>query len=364
VDPFKLATTATLPQCLVDRRVVAELAVVRVIIAAAQRLLVAEHESGEGRIMLEDRAPRCLTVDGSGRVWCGTRGHGVLASDNGGLTWREAGLEGRDVTAIAAGGPAVVYAGTEPSAVFRSDDGAPWRELEGLLDLPSAGTWSFPPRPWTHHVRAIRVHPHDSDRIWVAIEAGALIRSRDGGGTWEDRVPGGPIDTHTLVTHPAAPGRLWSAAGDGWFESQDNGDSWQSPEEGLEDGYLWGVAVDRGDPKIAVVSAASGPTEAHFVARAESRVYRRQGSSPWVRVDRGLPEPRGTTTAELVADPSSAGAFWAASNRGLFRTTDAGHSWQRIVFPWPHEFEGARVDALAVVPSHAPAVPSRPPAAA
>jgi ligand-binding sensor domain-containing protein len=332
---------------------------VRVIIAAAKRLLVVEHESGEGRILLDDRAPKCLAVDAVGRVWCGTRGHGVFVSTDGGLTWGEAGLEGRDVTAVAAGASGVVYAGTEPSAVFRSEDGESWRELEGLLELDSAETWSFPPRPETHHVRAIRVHPQDTDRIWVAIEAGALIRSRDGGRTWEDRVASGPIDTHTLATHPAAPGRVWSAAGDGWFESEDDGDSWQSPDQGLEDGYLWSVAVDRGDPKIVIVSAASGPAAAHSVRQAESRIYRREGSSAWVAVDSGLPEPRGTTAAELTPDPSSAGAFWAASNHGLFRSIDAGLSWHRIVFPWPQEFEEVRMDALAVVPSDSVAIASR-----
>ena len=49
-----------------------------------------------------------------------------------------------------------VYAGTEPSALYRSDDGGEtWHELESLLELPSRPTWSFPPRPWTSHVRWI-----------------------------------------------------------------------------------------------------------------------------------------------------------------------------------------------------------------
>jgi hypothetical protein len=53
-----------------------------------------------------------------------------------------------------------IYAGTEPSALFRSDDGGrTWRELRALLDLPSSPTWSFPPRPWTSHVRWIPPNP-------------------------------------------------------------------------------------------------------------------------------------------------------------------------------------------------------------
>ena len=41
--------------------------------------------------------------------------------------------------------------------------GGTWRELTGLLELPSRPTWSFPPRPWTSHVRWIAPSPHAAD---------------------------------------------------------------------------------------------------------------------------------------------------------------------------------------------------------
>ena len=153
-----------------------------------------------------------------------------------------------------------VYAGTEPSAVFRSDTGGDgWVDLAGLRALPSAGTWSFPPRPHTHHVRWIEADVRVADRVFVAIEAGALVRTFDGGRTWRDRVRGGPYDTHTAVTHPLAPGRVYSAAGDGYFESTDAGGSWRSPQDGLKHRYLVGVAVDPADPDTMIVSATDGP---------------------------------------------------------------------------------------------------------
>jgi hypothetical protein len=47
-----------------------------------------------------------------------------------------------------ADGFGIVYAGTEPSAVFRADNGADsWVDLAGLRALPSADTWSFPHAP-------------------------------------------------------------------------------------------------------------------------------------------------------------------------------------------------------------------------
>ena len=55
------------------------------------------------------------------------------------------------------------YAGCEPSMLFRSTDGGQtWQELESLQSIPSRPTWSFPPRPWTSHVRWIAPSPHDA----------------------------------------------------------------------------------------------------------------------------------------------------------------------------------------------------------
>src|SRR5439155_22580080 len=130
--------------------------------------------------------------------------------------------------------------GTEQSAVFRSEDnGRTWQECTDLSGLPSASEWSFPPRPETHNVRWIEPNPHVAGRLLVAIEAGALIRSRDAGKSWQDRTHDGPRDTHQLVTHLSNPARLYSSAGDGYFESYNGGDTWQRFEEGLRHKYLW-----------------------------------------------------------------------------------------------------------------------------
>ena len=101
-------------------------------------------------------------------------------------------------------------------------------KFDGFNKLKSSSTWSFPPRPWTNHVRWIEPDANKEGYIFVAIEAGALIKSFDGGKTWKDRVENGPYDTHTLVSHKKAPQRLYSAAGDGYFESQDYGLTWEN----------------------------------------------------------------------------------------------------------------------------------------
>ncbi len=298
----------------------------RTYVALPDAVLVLSNGSAERS--LEEASPQCLALDPSreGRVFCGTWDRGLFRSDDEGRSWSPLGQE--QVTAVAVDADGVVYAGTEPSALYRSEDsGASWTERRAMRDLPSAPTWSFPPRPHTSHVRWITPDPDVRGRLFVCIEAGALLRSTDGGETWEDRRPDGPIDTHTLV---AAGGCLYSAAGDGFMQpgrgfsmSRDAAETWERPHDGLREHYLWGVAVDEADPQTIVVSGARGPQQAHAEHSAESTIYRRSESGEWIESTDGLP-PRAGTNAWVLAWHD--GAFYAASNVGLFRSPDAGAS--------------------------------------
>jgi photosystem II stability/assembly factor-like uncharacterized protein len=336
--------------------------VTALVIPTEQALLIARRASRwVVEAYLRGTSPECAAADPlhPARVYCGTRGAGVWRSDDAGRTWAPVGpgIAHREITAVAVGPtePAprfgVVYAGTEPSAVFRSDDGgATWRDLPGLRTLPSASTWSFPPRPETHHVRWIEPDPGAAGRVFAAIEAGALVRTLDGGRTWLDRVPGGPYDTHTAATHRLAPGRVYSAAGDGYFESDDAGERWARRVDGLRHRYLVGIAVDPADPEAVVVSAAAGPGVAYGPGHAEAHVYRTTGRRPWEPATRGLPDARGTTVSRLATHPEEPGVVYAANNRGVFRSADAGRRWEALDIPWPPGALAGGVEALLCLP--------------
>src|ERR687887_29581 len=107
--------------------------------------------------------------------------------------------------------------------------GSPWTELEALQDIPSRERWSFPPRPWTHHVRWIAPDPHDEQALLVGIELGGLMSSDDGGATFSDHRPGAKRDTHFVAWHPHAPGRAYQSAGDGAPWSDDGGGTRDPP---------------------------------------------------------------------------------------------------------------------------------------
>ena len=323
-------------------------------IATRNALLVVRHGTVEQH--LKGLAPVSISIDETdpARLYVGTWANGLWRSTDLSRTWEPAGagIPHAEITAVAVERAAdsytgVVYAGTDPSTLSRSEDGGEtWHELTALTELPSATSWSFPPKPETHHVRWIEVHPTLEGRLYVAIEAGALVRSTDGGETWQDRVQGGPIDTHTAATHLAASGRLYSAAGDGYFESDDGGESWSRPMDGLQHGYLVGVAVDPGDPETVLVSGASGPYLAYRPSNAEAYIYRRIGGRPFELAIEGLANGRGTVASRLATHADEPGVIYAVNNHGLFRSKNGGMSWKAQEIAWPDGVFRHGVDAL------------------
>lgn len=139
-------------------------------------VVVKEHNDNyETTYHLQNMQPTCIAVDPfqKNRVYCGTFGRGLWLSDDSGDSWRpigdsyryfdfpkEDGILHSSITSITissneqVNGYGVVYVGTEPSALFRSENGGEtWTELKNMKSLLSSYTWAFPPRPFTHHVR-------------------------------------------------------------------------------------------------------------------------------------------------------------------------------------------------------------------
>ena len=235
-----------------------------------------------------------------------------------------------------------MYAGTEPSRLFRSDDrGESWRELEALLELPSRPSWSFPPRPWTSHVRWIAPSPHDADLLLVGIELGGLMRSSDGGQSWQDHRPGAQPDVHSLAWHPHAPGRAYEAGGGGAAFSTDAGETWQPADEGRDRHYTWSVTVDPDDPDCWYVSASTGPYAAHGRRDPQARIYRRRDGEAWQPLAGGLPEPLPAMPYALLATDGR--LFAGLANGQLWESRDQGDSWA------PLRLSGDPLDALVAL---------------
>lgn len=286
---------------------------------------------GDAEVLLDRPGLQCVAVDPrrSERILAGGRGSGLWESEDAGATWRDAALPATDVFSVAVS-PAdgALYAGCEPSALYVRHDGAAWQELAALRELPSAPTWSFPPRPWTSHVRWIAPSPHDAGLVLVGIELGGLMRTTDGGETWADHRPGAQRDVHALAWHPTEPGRAYEAAGGGTAWSHDGGQSWEPADNGRDRHYTWALAVDPADPDSWYVSASPGPFEAHGNRAARAALYRWRGGGPWEELDLGLPRPLDTMPYALTATDTRLVA--GLRDGRLFESTDGGDSWQAL----------------------------------
>ena len=287
------------------------------------------------------------------RLFVGSFSDGLFCSTDGGENFEQI---GHDMIAgaithvtIDPSDPETILCGTEPSAIYRSTDaGRTWKKMDGLTAVPSADHWSFPPRPDTHHVRWVEIAPDDPDRWYVGIEAGALVMTTDGGETWIDRPSGSRRDNHTLATHAAVPDRIYSAAGDGYAESTDGGETWQEMLDGLDHRYVWGLAVDPGNPDTRIVSAASGASQAHGHQRAESYLYRRQGNEQWHRVQSDSLQTGSGIPRAVLTNGTGAGSFIAATSQGVFSSHTAGDTWEPIA-SWEGRYDTDSPRAIAVV---------------
>ncbi|HKO65220.1 MAG TPA: hypothetical protein VJU13_08455 [Candidatus Nitrosocosmicus sp.] len=336
------------------------------ILASLQNSLLVVDSSKDGwkvQEHLKGLNPNSLALDSkNSRAYCGTFDNGLWKTDDNGHTWDETSLKtsGYNIMSLATSpmekgekGFDKLFVGMEPSIIYSSiDGGATWKKIDEFNKLPSASTWSFPPRPWTHHVRWIETDVNNKEYIFAAIEAGALIKSNDGGKSWIDKVKDGPYDTHTLRTHKKAPQRLYSAAGDGYFESTDYGNTWYSTNKGLGNHtYLYGIAVNSDNPHNIIVSAASNAWKSHAIQDLETFVYRRDSSienQVWTLSDDGLPESKGTVISILQANPRIKDEFYCLNNRGLYCSKDSAISWNKLDIHWSKEYCLQHPWALAI----------------
>jgi photosystem II stability/assembly factor-like uncharacterized protein len=290
---------------------------------------------------------RCVAADPTDplRVYVGTMDRGLFLTENGGATWAPAGpgiAEGRVLSVAVSpshreNGTSVAYAGTEPSNLYRSEDGGQsWQLLPGLRQLPSEPRWSFPPRPWTHHVRTIALHPTDPNWLAVGIELGGVMRSSDGGASWVDHNPQAHSDAHQLLTHARAPERLYEAAGQGMARSEDRGDTWSHYEQGLDRHYAWAQAVDPDDPDLWYVSVSRGPFAAHGDGDGQSHLLRSHGNG-WQAIDTW------GDSVELRRMPYAMATFPGETDRllvglsggALLLTDDRGETWSELSIRLP-----------------------------
>ena len=311
------------------------------LVAATPRAIVRVSGSPAGpaaTTVLDAVDVRCLAVDRAGpvRVYAGTQRDGVLRSRDEGISWEPAGLEGLTVKALAtsAASPGVVWAATKPPRLFHSRDaGESWQELPSFARMRRR--WWLQPaeRPHTPYVSTLAVSPTDPDVVVAGIEGFKLLRSGDGGRTWQRLGRGVALDAHEVAFHPHDSRRVFLASGLGASISGDSGATWSKVNDGLDRRYGFCVAPDPGDPRSAFLAAA--PVRSAHTANARACIYRLAGDA-WQKLGGGLPVelpqlPYAIATA--VTEPES--VYAGLGDGTIWHSGDSGRSWAKLTLAVP-----------------------------
>ncbi|MBS4009964.1 MAG: hypothetical protein KGZ72_04330, partial [Roseovarius sp.] len=166
-----------------------------------------------------------IDADDPATLFASTSRAGVFRSRDRGATWQEinAGIVFKEIWSLVQHpSTGELYAGTAPGSVFKSvDRGESWQECEALNALKTRKNWTFPGPPYTAHVKGLGLHAGDPNLVWGAVEVGWLVRSLDGGRSWENLCNGESHDSHTVTILPDDPNTIVTTSGEGVFRSED-----------------------------------------------------------------------------------------------------------------------------------------------
>jgi hypothetical protein len=299
--------------------------------------------------------PRLLVGSGSPH-W----GPHVYRSDDLGETWQEspnvmvlpedAGTGVQQVWQLwpaASTEPDVVYAGTQPSALFRSEDrGETFELVSPLWDHPHRKEWGAGFGGQAIHT--ILPHPDDPDRMLVAMSTGGVYRSDDARATWSpsnkgiaagfmpegQQYPEFGQCVHKVTRHRADPERLYAQNHGGVYRSDDGGASWTAIGDGLSSDFGFPVVVHPHDPETIYVFP-NGAGESRFAPGGRARVWRSgDAGGSWQELGGGLPDEfyssvlRDAMTAD---DADRAGLYLGTRAGNVFVSTDDGERWREVV---------------------------------
>jgi photosystem II stability/assembly factor-like uncharacterized protein len=290
-------------------------------------------------LVIDPQNPNTLYATGSAGV-------GILKSTNGGASWRAInfGLTSTAVSslAIVPQNPSTLYAGTSGSGVFKSTDGG---ESWGSTSLPNTFVTALAagvPDPGTVYVAGI-----SGGTSWAV---SGIYKSRDGGITWTQiapDVPGRVIQVLTIDPHN--PSTVYAGAGGccsnpGLYKSADRGLSW-TIVPGMEEYLMTAFVFPRQDPSIVY---AAGYCPDGCSDATERNVFRStDAGASWHRVNYGLPETGWIST--LTIDPRDPATLCAGTPAdGVFKTTDGGTTWQAV----DPGLKPPSVNALAIDPQN------------
>ncbi len=246
--------------------------------------------------------------------------------------------------------PGVLWAGTIPGGLFRSDNrGESWTLNEALWNDETRPNWfgGGYDKPGIH---SICVDPRDSRRLTIGISTAGVWLSDDGGAHW--RLGGKGLraaymppdkafepltqDPHRLAQCAAAPDTIWCQHHNGIFLTRDRGATFTEIESPAPSRFGFGVVVHPADPETAwfvpaVKDECRVPVDQRLVV---TRTL--DGGKSFAVLNGGLPPPPAfdliyrhgldiDATGRGLAMGSTTGSLWASADGGAAWTPLATH---------------------------------------
>jgi photosystem II stability/assembly factor-like uncharacterized protein len=216
--------------------------------------------------------------------------------------------------AVAPLDPDILYAVAGWADVFQSlDRGATWERLN-LGTLPGSNI----------HLTDLLVDPSDTSIAYLTdLATSRLLRSVDGGETWSTvQVFAAPT---RLAFDPRSTGALWGLGFYGVHHSADRGKTWQKVGPKVSRPLvLSDIEVDPRDPRVLWIAGSSQLAR----QRLQPRVFRSaDGGGSWERRDTGV---GGKQVLSVALDPAAPSTLYAATDKGLYRSIDAGRTWKLL----------------------------------
>jgi photosystem II stability/assembly factor-like uncharacterized protein len=317
---------------------------------------------GPHLLMTEVPSVAIDTRDGGTHLMAGARsehwGPTVQHSDDLGRTWSEA--EGGAIvfpadadTALervwqlkpdTAARPGVVWAGCEPTSLWRSDDGGRTFSLvQGLWNHPHRPQWY--PGAGGAAVHTVLPHPSDDARVMVAMSTGGVYASEDAGGTWNPRNKGIHVKfmpdpypefgqcVHKVARDAGNPEVLYAQNHGGVYRSDDNGDTWTSIAEGLPADFGFIALGHPRDADRAWVVPLTADME-RVPPQGRLRVHRTEdGGSTWTANESGLPDDCWVTPlrdAACVDDLDPVGLYLGTRAGSVYASADEGRTFTTV----------------------------------
>jgi hypothetical protein len=240
--------------------------------------------------------------------------------------------------------PGVVYAGVEPAALFRSEDGGhTFTLVQGLWDHPHRPTWH--PGGGGLCLHTVLPHPTDPRTLTVAISTGGVYRSADGGATWEPRNKGIRADfmgenpfpeygqcVHKVDLHPSEPERYYLQHHGGVYRSDDDTASWTRIDEGLPGDFGFPITASPVRPGTVYVIPLNADVDRTPAGHRYQVCRSDDAGATWTAHTKGLPDEPcyASVLRDAFSTDGSTGLYFGTRDGCVYASRDEGESWTEV----------------------------------